>query len=491
MTVPVEVALLGAALTSVAYQLHNFHDPLLAYAGITQLVMVLYAFSALAFLSWLRTGGGARLAVTLVLMVVANLIYEAAYPLVMLHVAAAFFERRRWTSVIGPIAVTIAFVLPSSIVRSSGAGAYGIDLAPDRVASTLGRQLSAPVPLANYLDPFGPRSVGVVTRTGMATAELRGLVIGVLLLPLLLAAARVGRSARPNRRTCITVIVISFSLLALPSGLVAVAKRYQTEVRWGVGYLPAFFGYVAIGLLGSLAFWIVSRPGTSRRFLFIAAASLSLVASINAVGNARIASVSRSVAIARDEFDEALRAGLLDDTPTGTMLLFDREQISEPQGPWIPGYDWAIDNWIYAITGRRMRTLPVDPSTPLARQCQESTGAVASCRVPNDPVEWIKTASAAAGRWILLAPLSVSLRSDTDLRVAPAASAARLAIRSRAQTVLRAAEVRWRNSDGTTLVSKGGALTLVRQHGEWSLMDIAVPRGASAWTGAVVIPASA
>jgi hypothetical protein len=44
----------------------------------------------LVFLRWLRAGGSWRLAVSLVLMVTANMVYEAAYPLVVLHIVVAF-----------------------------------------------------------------------------------------------------------------------------------------------------------------------------------------------------------------------------------------------------------------------------------------------------------------------------------------------------------------------------------------------------------------
>jgi hypothetical protein len=187
--------------------------------------------------------------------------------------------------------------------------------------------------------------------------------------------------------------------------------------------------------------------------------------------------------------DEALRAGLLDDTASETMLLFDRRQVSYPEGPWIPGYNWGIDNWFYTISGRRVRTLTVDPAEPLAAQCQDNTGARAVCVVPDDPVDWVTTARGTEARWILMTPLpSATLTASADLYTAPAAGRARLAIRSRSPVVLAALQVQWIGADGTTVASDTSALHLVRQRGNWSMLNVDVPAGAAASSGAVSEP---
>ncbi len=486
MSVPVEIALLGAALTSVAYQLHNFHDPLLAYAGITQLVTILYALSVLAFVGWVRTGGVSSLALALFLMVMANLVYESAYPLVVLHVAVVVHAHRRWRTLIGPLLVTALFVAPSLVITSGSQGAYRLNLSPVRVPAALGRQLSAPLPLANFLDPLGPRSIA---STGVGAAAMHGFLISLLLLPLLLAAVRVGRRFRPGRRDQGVLSLVCLTLFVLPAGLLAVATGYQSVARWGVGYLPVFYGDVAVGIGGAVAVGLLSRRIREIPLVVVIALMLGVVAAINSEGSERVVSLSRPVAVASDEIVGALDAGLLNGVPAHTMLLFDRSQISYPNGPWIAEDNWGMDNWFYSITGRWMRTLPINPAAPVAAQCQDNTGAVSPCVVPADPVDWVKTAMSAQGRWILMTPISAGiLAPQTDLREAPAAGHARLAIRSRSSAVLATLEVQWLTVAGTPVVSTGADLALLRQEGDWSMIDVAVPNQATAWSGSVEEP---
>jgi hypothetical protein len=83
---------------------------------------------------------------------------------------------------------------------------------------------------------------------------------------------------------------------------------------------------------------------------------------------------------------------------------------------------------------------------------------------------------------------SATLTPSADLYTAPAAGRARLAIRSRSSVVLAALQVQWLGADGTTLASETSALHLVRQRGSWSMLDVDVPAGAAASSGAVSEP---
>ena len=484
LSMPTELALLAAALSAVTYQLHNFHDPLLAYSGITQLVTILFALSAIAFARWLRGGRSLDLLVSLALMIVANLTYEAAYPLVVMHIAVVLVEHKRFRSLAKPLLLTAAFLLPPLIARSGATGAYGIDAQPLRVIPTLARQLSAPLPMANYLDPYGPRALPT---NGLWNPGLRGALIALLMLPVIVAAAGTARGWRPRRRVVAGLALVAGGMLVLPAGLVSLAERYQEQIRWGVGYLPVFFGYVAVGILGALAFWCVSRLVPSVPLVVAAALFVGVIGGANALGSSKVVQLSRPVAVARDQIDEALRAGLLNDTASETMLLFDRRQIGSPNGPWLPGYFWGIDNWFFTITGRRMRALSLEPGSPLGRQCQDNTGAPSTCATPSDPIVWFTTGLSPDGRWILMTPLPGSLVGPTtDLFLAPGTERARLAIRSRSTATLSSLSVSWRDAAGRTLISPPASVHLLRRSGGWSMLEVDVPPAAIAASGSVL-----
>jgi hypothetical protein len=166
------------------------------------------------------------------------------------------------------------------------------------------------------------------------------------------------------------------------------------------------------------------------------------------------------------------------------MLLFDRRQIGSPNGPWLPGYLWGIDNWFFTMTGRRMRTLALDAGSPLGRQCQDNTGAPSKCTTPSDPIAWFTTGVSPEGRWMLITPLPGSLVAPTtDLFSAPAAGHARLAIRSRSAATLSSPTVSWRDAAGRVLISPPASAHLLRDSGGWAMLEIDVPPTAIAASG--------
>jgi hypothetical protein len=107
------------------------------------------------------------------------------------------------------------------------------------------------------------------------------------------------------------VLVVCFTLLVLPAGLVAVAVRYQQELRWGVGYLRSSMG--------------TSRSASSARRLLAAVAEAPVVplalivaiglvalAALNAEGSDRAMLAWQPVAEHATRSTKQLRAGLLD-----------------------------------------------------------------------------------------------------------------------------------------------------------------------------------
>src|SRR5205823_4526076 len=91
---PRPAALLAVVVMAGTIQLRSFHDPVLGYWGTTQLVLALTLASLLFLLRGLRGGERRHLIWSFLLFLPCPLLYEGAYPLVLLHLAVALGERR-------------------------------------------------------------------------------------------------------------------------------------------------------------------------------------------------------------------------------------------------------------------------------------------------------------------------------------------------------------------------------------------------------------
>jgi hypothetical protein len=476
LSVPAEIAALAAAGTALLFQLQYYHDPLLSYMGLVQMVTICFAVSLLLFIGWLRKGGWWRLTLSALLIVAACLSYEAAYLLVVMHAAVAYNERGRVGAALRasvvPLGIGAIFVFVTLYLRltqvSSGTP-YSISLKPGPALVALARQVSAALPGANFLDPGGPK---VLAAPDTWEPEARGLLIGLLLVPILWVAANAAKRWQPQRRTLVAVIVIGLTLMIVPAGLVATAVRYQHELRWGVGYLPVYFSVVGVAVLGALGYAALARKLPTVALTAVCAVLAALAAGVNADGNTRVMLALLPVAQNRDALEGALGAGVLDAVPDNGTVLADRGQIGQPNGPWVDGVGWSLSQWIDTHTGRDLHALPMSPQAPTARQCQDATGLPAPCAVIAAPAFWLTHGWQAGTPWVLLTPVAGrSFAAGDNLYSAPADGRARLVVRGNTPPAIS-----WNGM-------AAGHPRLVARDGGWWIFELEVPPGALAASG--------
>jgi hypothetical protein len=491
--VPIGITALSIGGTAALFQLHNFHDSLMAYAALMQVVVIWYCVSLLWFIGWLRRGGWWRLALSVACVLGACLTYEAAYPLVVLHLAVALGERGNLKAALRasafPLAVSFVFVVVVLYLRTAqlrGNSGYSVSTSPVPILVALGRQLSAAFPGANYLDALGPRSLPSVATF---KPELRGLLIGAFLVPSLWLAAVEARSWRPAWSVRIALVVSALAFVVLPASLIAMAPRYQNELRWGVGYLPVFFSVVGLSILAALAYTAVARRLPAIPLAAVCALLIAIAAGANAEGNTRLMVAWQPTTQARDDLEDAFRAGVLDEVPADGLLLFDRGQIGYPNGPWFDAIGWSLSQWIYTHTDRSLRTLPVSTGIPLARQCQDATGATKTCAVITGPTYWFTTGTSQRLRWVAVTPIRARTFSERDnLYAVRASGRARVAVQS-TSIAPGDAQFTWPRPDGSVIRAAPEASRMVARRDGWTFFDIAVPTGVAAAGGSVALPA--
>lgn len=330
----------GATLTM---QIRNYHDPLIAYAGLQQAVLAYMALSGLLFHVWLRDGRRWALAGSLALIALATLTYESAPLLCGVHLVVAVAERR--SAVRGLVAampalgVGAAFLVFSLYLRSRASApvdAYTavIDLPVN--LRTLGNQVLGAVPLSyvglNPGDTFVFR--GELLKSMGVGSILVGVVLAVLVWWLVTRAA-----AEATRRPWAASLALALGvvLVLAPAAPIALAGRYQGELVAGVAYLPVFIEGFGVALIAvAVLMFVRGRVGKSgvavgAVILGVAAGS---VAAITHRANTVMADSFAGEKRAASTLRTALARGVVDEAPDGVQVF------AGPMPPaWlVPGY---------------------------------------------------------------------------------------------------------------------------------------------------------
>lgn len=376
-------------VATICFELRLGQDPLMAFSGLMQSVVIETALSLACLSAWLRRGSKAGLAGSFLLFLLCCLTYESAYVLSSLHLGVAILLRRpalmpalrrdrvaleQWLLALrdaGPMLLTsIVFILVASYGRAhAGAGSDGpwaVSYNAHAIVRTLGVQLFAGLPLSYDFkapgdQPFLPH------RALLTHMSLSALLIGVIAGLggwLLMRRAMAARAAGEPDGPLTPVAGIAGGALAwfMAAAPIALAVRYQAELVWGLGHIPVFMEYYGIALvLVSLGAWVVRRlPSDGARVaaLVLCAVFVGGTAAITYGANVKVADQTKPGREDRKLFAGALKAGILDGVPENANVL--DAEIPDP---------WTMVDFYYMYSKRRIAVVPRSAAEwPVAHQ---------------------------------------------------------------------------------------------------------------------------
>lgn len=479
--VPVAVALLGAGLTAPLWQLHHYHDALVSYGALTQVVLMLGCAATLAHLRWLRGGSVWWCVLSVLLLIWANLTYEAGYLMVGMVVGATFAVRARLWTALPALTTTIAFILFLLSIRTSG-GQYAASYGVHPFVTTLTKQVTAALPGAGWLDPQGPRAMTAVPTT---MAWVRGVLVALFLAPVLRAALRTAVPRVRDWRQLFGLFLILATPAFLPAALVSLAERYQQELRWGSGYLPLALTVPAFAAGTALLLWRLSQRVPRAALGGAAAVAIVTAVGVNASGSMREVSNSYAYGQSLDQLRSIARSGAFDAIPARTTVLFDQTQIQPSNGFWLPGYLYSPSNWLYVQAGRRWPSYPV-PARQTADLCVDTFGQAMTppCPVLRGEIAWVTTSTTTKReRWLLITPGAVT-KARQVLANAPTAGTATLVFPGdRPQPI-----VQYAPTVGAVPITLDPAAVrrLPGSRGGWVRYAVTPPAAAASGTGTVI-----
>jgi hypothetical protein len=389
-------AALVVLVASLGLQFRDFHDPVLAYRGILPLVQVEVCTALVLHLRYAQGGRAALRWLSVGIFGVSCLHYESVVLLAALFPLMTWVQGRRprpsLTLASPQLVLSGALLLLGAWLRAGAdvaANPYAPRLEPSAVLETLAHQVSAALPLSYVLldetTLFEPRRTTVLADVGTLDV-LVGLVVGAAVVSLLARASR--RSGGLPTSRAVAVGLTSWVLLALP---IAVATRYQAELRPGVGYLPVFNETFAMGsVVVAMGLAAVSRlrGRTAALLIAILGVGSAAVATVGHQANDVVAARLERLKDLREAIERATQDGLLDSVPSGSEVAI------------VPGDLYAL--------GLNPGFFQVHAGRPFAVTAGPRAGATSPDRCGGPRATWnLIVASSGRSRHIALAACAV------------------------------------------------------------------------------------
>jgi hypothetical protein len=330
-----DLAALCCLLAVTFIQFRLFEDPVHSFNNLMQWLFLGTVLSLSAFHRYLTGGRAGWLALSVLLYLLTALTYEMTYLFWILHAGIFLTTRGRWAraaALVPFVAIPVLLTLGSMWLRSRpgcAPGAYAMNLNVRVVGETALKQVVAAWPgsYAALTTGRGPILQGVFSWKTVGNHPVT-LAFAFAAAAFLMAGV-VWRRAGEQPRWC-GLLVLGLFLAVLPAPLIAVARKYQLVLQYGIGYLPVYIEYFGVALLFACGVGFLARrvrPGgvTAKALIGVASLFCAAVAVFHCESNARVVAVWRQPYLTpRREVEEVLGRGrLLEGVPEGATLVVD------------------------------------------------------------------------------------------------------------------------------------------------------------------------
>lgn len=359
---------LAALLAVTLFAERAYQDPILAYNAMPQFVAIAQLASLMFFRRALRGGGAGLWAASAACYAIAALTYEDVYPLCLLYPAIAYFSGKRRGELvraalpylaIAAVLTTFALIARASVHVAPGS-LYAAGSDPFAIARTAVVQIVAAFPVNYWL--FDPQ--GIFDRSSVSSFYRNAPVSPVILLGFGFAAWYAVREAARSVAKAVPLAWVGAMLAVLPALPIAVALKYQHELRFGLGYLPVFFQAFGVALIGAALAIAVTRRFPSPRVPMALAAAIAICGAMTQATNERTIFEGWPSRTARAALERRLSQGLAAGVPDGQTVTI------ATNFDWIAFGDSGPDGistrgLFFMYGGKRVNLVP--PSDPSAR----------------------------------------------------------------------------------------------------------------------------
>lgn len=339
--------LLNMAIVPVCFQIRAYHDGLVAYHLLMQVVLLILLLTAMSLLKFMETKKPGWMAVSLLLYLAGLLTYELAFINIFILCFLVFCDRKErlrdvfcWKNVwrtckyiLPYFAVTLGVLGATLYIKNKYGGSYeGIQSNMDigRVITTTVKQGIAALPLSYHVlanDSLGnmlhnhPLDIlkAIKWMDLVILAGFFGLLFGIM-------------KSREKIYRKLSLWGIGLTLWGIPSLLIGISSKYQRELYPGIGHIPVYVEYFGATLTGTLLFsWLCDKIKKQRLrtgvqafcYLLLGFALLLQLQDNRAITE----HLNKTYKYSRDILDNSIEAGVLEPLEEGDILLIENPVV--------------------------------------------------------------------------------------------------------------------------------------------------------------------
>ncbi len=308
--------LLVCLLLVSLFQIRGNHDPVAAYASFYQTLGIQFMAGTWLLLRWRETKKTWQILASSLVVAWSLTYYEINLVFYPFALWVAWREpgsrARALPALLAPLAV---FIAVTSWIKANANSPYaGSSLgAIDNFPSTFLRQLHSTLP-GSFYSMVGKHELPPQQLLQSAIDNPWAWVLLVLGFGLAFVLMRrsEGKGLDP------LIWPFAANLLIMPAALIAMSARYQSEIRWGYGYLPVYYQYFGLAIFIAYALTFCARRlSLAVAVSLIFGAYLALNFQMNMTVKARMDALFRQP---RESFESAMRAGLMNDVRDGDVV---------------------------------------------------------------------------------------------------------------------------------------------------------------------------
>ncbi len=336
-------------------QFRVYHDPILSYYGLMQIMFAELMLALIFFLKFIESGRGRSRIFSLIFFTIGLLSYEMAYPLILLFPLISWSRRKSLSGCIRdclPFGIIGSILLAASMaLRLSAAGT-----AQAYAGTTFSLQAGDFFPAWLYQTiaafPFSYRLADTGALLGSQWIKehtifensWRGFFGGIRwtdLAGLAIASLLFSQIQKKGLRIKIKAEywLFGLSLLLLSGVTIAFSEKYQHQLLLGIGYLPVYYEYFAavilIVLLAVALFRFLRRFVQRDVILSVFFAAFAVLYLYNNQTNRHVVELlNQSFLYPRQTGEAALQSGILRDFDPETSILVS----NNPNAHWEHGW---------------------------------------------------------------------------------------------------------------------------------------------------------
>ncbi len=315
----------------------TYYTGVYAFHGLVQFCLLFVLCAVLCYIKYRKTGKVIFQVLSCISWFISLGLYEVSYILCVLFIIALicidgwdYLRKNFWKAIktgLPQIIIMIFWVVFNLLVRHLASGNYDgatVNMSLGKIVTTFVKQCSGAIGFGAAVKDFFQADAKFWIEFIRENIGISNIITYILFFAAFLFIVLYLKDKEKKNLT--GMIWFGVALIALPSVLIAISVKYQREIEWFVGYIPAYFGSWGVALIISAVIVIIGRRIKNKKLFIVfnvvmAALFTVIFAFDNIVGTYSVKDADSFYQDDVDTMQDAIDAGILDNI--GMDYVFD------------------------------------------------------------------------------------------------------------------------------------------------------------------------